>query len=213
MSEALLPIYKSGQQAMNTIRKSSVVITGAVLVVSGLVAAERHPGSAVVRVADAEYLIPIECYVATSPEKGFSTEPSRITKERTGRNSMVRLIVRPWKETEDLTVSLDRYVAWVPAPASAGGILEMTLDMSPASMLKNGMPTALTYDMWMDGERPEGIKNVYFKADCNQRDPEAPAYKKNYPLTSRPSNKSASTDPPAYPARIPRRRKRCSTAQ
>ena len=163
---------------MNPDRKPIAIVAGAMLIATGLLAAERHPGSAIVRVADGEYLIPIECYEAARPEKGFSTEPARITKEATGRNSLIRLIVRPWKETNDVVISLDRYVAWAPAPASAGGILEMTLDMSPASILKDGMPTALTYDMWMEGERPEGIKNVYFKADCNARDPEAPAYQK-----------------------------------
>lgn len=62
--------------------------------------------------------------------------------------------------------------------SSIGGVLKMTIDMSPTSSLKNGTPTALTYDMWMDGERTNGLKGVYFEAKCGYRDPAAPAFKK-----------------------------------
>ena len=139
---------------------------------------ERHPGSAVVRVEDSKYTIPIECNDATRPELGFSTEPARITREATGRSSGVRLVVRPWKDSPNLVVSLDRYVAWVPAQPSVAGVLQMKLDMSPASSVKDGFPTALTYDMWMDGERPEGLDNISFEANCSHRDPAAPAFEK-----------------------------------
>ena len=141
-------------------------------------AKERHAGTAIVRAGGSEYTIPIECNDVSRPELGFSTEPSRITREATGRTSGVRLIVRKWKESSDLVISLDRYVAWVPSQPSTAGVLEMTLDMSPASSLNNGMPTALTYDMWMDGERPAGITGVYFEARCGYRNPAAPAFRK-----------------------------------
>lgn len=161
-----------------TIARISIVTTLMLLLTTFSFSAERHPGSAVVRVADSEYLIPIDCYVAYKPELGFSTEPSRITRETTGRNSMIRLTVRPWRETTELVISLDRYVAWVPTKPSAGGILEMTLDMSPTSILVDGMPAALTFDRWQAGERPDGISGVSFTANCNQRDPDAPAFRK-----------------------------------
>ena len=141
-------------------------------------AQDRHAGTAVVRVDGSEYTIPIECNDATRPELGFSTEVSRITRKATGRTSGVRLTVRRWKDTSDLVISLDRYVAWVPSPASTGGMLSMTLDMSPASSVRNGTPEALTYDRWIAGERPAGIENVSFEADCTRRDPEAPAFRK-----------------------------------
>ncbi len=147
-------------------------------IATGTVAQERHDGTAVVRVDDGEYTIPIECDDALRPEHGFSTEPARITRDATGRSSGVRLGVRPYKDTLDLVVSLDRYVAWVPRQASANGILRMTLDMSPASSLKDGMPVLLTYERWKDGERPEGLADVSFEANCGYRDPMAPAFRK-----------------------------------
>ena len=144
----------------------------------GVLAQDRFSGTAIVQYEDREYTIPIECDDASRPELGLSTEPSRITREATGRSSGVRLNVRPWKETTYLIVSLDRYVAWVASQPSIGGVLTMTLDMSPASSLKDGVPTALTYDMWMDGERPAGLDDVSFEADCSRRDPAAPAFRK-----------------------------------
>jgi hypothetical protein len=141
-------------------------------------AQERYAGTAIVRVDGNEYTIPIECNDATRPELGFYTEASRVTREATGRTSGVRLIVRVWKDSSNLAISLGGHVAWVPSQPSIDGVLKMTLDMSPISSLKNGMPTALTYDMWMDGERPEGLKGVYFEAQCGYRDPAAPAFKK-----------------------------------
>jgi len=139
---------------------------------------QRFPGSAVVRVGDSEFTIPIECNDASRPELGFSTEPSRITRERTGRSSGVRLTVRPWKDTTDLVISVDRFVAWVPLQSSSGGILTMTLDMSSASSMVDGVPQALTYDRWKAGDRPAGLENVEFKANCKSRDQSVPAFRK-----------------------------------
>ncbi len=148
------------------------------LLISGALAQERQPGSAVVRVGDTEYVIPIECYDTAGPEHGFSTEPSRITRERTGRSNPVRLNVRPWKDTSELVVSLDRYVAWIPSKPSSGGVLNLTIDMSPASSVVNGVPVALTYDRWKSGERASGLKGVVIIATCGTRDPEAPTLRK-----------------------------------
>lgn len=161
---------------MNTVSYRVVVGLGALLLTAGSVAQDRHNGTAIIRVADNEYTIPIECNDSADPNRGFSTEPARITRERTGRSSGVRLNVRPWKETSDLVVSLDRYVAWVPAPLFAGGAA--TLDMSPASSVKNNMPQALTYERWMNGERPEGLRKVFIQADCSTRDSDAPSFRK-----------------------------------
>lgn len=135
-------------------------------------------GTAIIRTSETEYTIPIICREASKPEQGLSTEAARITREATGRSSLVRLNIRPWKETTDMIVSLDRYVAWFPAQSSVGGKLELTIDMSPTGIIRDGMPASLTYDMWMDGERPEGLKNVWIQADCNFRDPEAPKVQK-----------------------------------
>lgn len=142
-------------------------------------AAQRFEGTAIVRVADDEYTIPIECDDVARPELGFSTEPSRITRERTGRTSGVNLRLRGWPDHPGETVvSLDRYVVWMEQPASSGGTLSLTLDMSPVSVVRGGVPVALTYDMWMAGDRPEGIAGVYIEAQCTSRDPEAPSYRK-----------------------------------
>lgn len=140
---------------------------------------ERFPGSAVVSVEDSEYLIRIECRVRNRPEAGFSTEPNRVTRGETGgRSNMVALNLRPWQGSDDVLVSLDRYVAWVPVPASDAGVLTLELAMSPASVVRNGAPTAVTYDMWKDGDRPPGREQVRIQANCNVRDPAAPAYRK-----------------------------------
>ena len=147
---------------------------------------QRAPGTAIVTVEDDEYTIPNECDDPANPAAGFSTEPSRITREATGRTSMVTLRLRRWQDTNDVVVSLDRYVAWLPAPASAGGVLALELSMIPASFARDGVPTALTYDMWSSGDRPEGISGVRFRADCTHRDPEAPAYRKIPPPTGGP---------------------------
>ena len=138
----------------------------------------RFEGSAIVRVEDSEYVVPIECDDATRPEKGFSTEPSRITRERTGRTSMINIRLRPSGEEAESIVTLDRYVAWITQPASTGGTLSLDLDLSPMGLLREGEQVLLTRDMWMNGDRPEGIKGVYVEAQCSSRDPDAPSYKK-----------------------------------
>lgn len=143
------------------------------------VAAQRFEGTAIVRVDDDEYTIPIECDDSARPELGFSTEPSRITRERTGRTSGVNLRLRGWPDQPGETVvTLDRYVVWTAQPSSAGGTLSMTLDMSPVSVVRDGVPALLTYDMWTAGDRPTGISGVYVEAQCTSRDPEAPSYRK-----------------------------------
>ena len=137
-----------------------------------------HEGTAVIQTEGNEYTIPIVCEDTARPELGFYTEPQRITRERTGRASQVRLTVRPWKDTSDLSVSLGRYVAWVPSQSSTGGILKMTFSMSPASYLEEGTPIALTYEDWSNGKRPGGLENVSVEANCSFRDPNAPAFRK-----------------------------------
>ncbi len=94
---------------------------------AGAQAVESANGTATIRVADKEYTIPIVCDAAASVGIGLYTEPQRVTRERTGRASGVRLTIRPWKETTDMIVNLDRYVAWIPRSATHDGILETSL--------------------------------------------------------------------------------------
>ena len=129
----------------------------AVLIGSPMVLAdERSPGTAVIVVDQREYTIPIECNDPADASKGFSTDSSRITRERTGRTSGVRLIVRPWKETDEVVVTLDRFVAWLPGSVFAGSPVEASIDLSPASVIRDNLPVTITYDMWTAGDRPEG---------------------------------------------------------
>ncbi len=141
-------------------------------------AAESANGTATIRVDDNEYTIPIVCSDTTSPQIDLYTEPQRITRERTGRASSVRLTIRPWKESTDLIVNLDRYVAWIPRRSIADGILEVSLSMSPTTSVREGMPVALTYDEWLSGNRPEGLDNVKIVANCGFLDPDAPSFRK-----------------------------------
>jgi hypothetical protein len=141
-------------------------------------AADTANGTAIILVDDQEYTIPIVCEDPSRPASGLYTEPQRLTRERTGRASGVRLTIRPWKDTAQLVVSLDRYVAWVPAPSEGGSVLEMTLAMSPASSPRDGIPAALTYDEWLAGDRPPGLENVRIEANCGDLDPAAPAFRK-----------------------------------
>ncbi len=138
----------------------------------------RLEGTAIVTVGESEYTIPIECEDSGRPELGFSTEPSRITRERTGRTSGINLRVRSVGESEEVVISLDRYVAWMARPESTAGILSLELDMSPASLVRDNMPVALTRDMWMSGDRPEGIEGVKFEAQCTARDQAAPSFRR-----------------------------------
>ena len=160
---------------MNRTRMTLPVL---VLVAGWVQAAEPANGTAIVSVDDKEYTIPVVCDDPSSPASGVYTEPQRESRERTGRASGVRLTIRPWRETSDVVVSLDRYVAWVPRPSSAEGVLELTLAMSPASSLQGGVPDALTYDEWMAGERPEGLDDVRIVVNCQFLDPDAPAFRK-----------------------------------
>lgn len=141
-------------------------------------AAEPANGTATIRVDDSEYTIPIVCDDTSRPESGVFTEPQRVTRERTGRASAVRLTIRPWQDPAWLVVSLDRYVAWLPMPSTGNGILELELAMSPASYLHDNSPVALTIDDWQAGNRPEGLAGVRIAADCNHLDPGAPAFRK-----------------------------------
>ena len=145
---------------------------------AGAQAVESANGTATVRVDDKEYTIPIVCDDPSSLEIDLYTEPQHVTRERTGRTSGVRLTIRPWKDTTDLIVNLDRYVAWIPQSATADGILEISLSMSPTTSLQDGMPVALTYDEWVAGNRPEGLASVKIVANCGYLDPDAPSFQK-----------------------------------
>lgn len=163
---------------MQNTKQTAAILASLLLVPLSVLARDLSEGMAVIRVTDDEYMIPIECDDPARPELGFNTEPARITREKNGRASMVNLRVRPWKDTGDVMVSLDRYVAWIQPPPSAGGVMSAQLDMSPASMVRDNMPVALTYDMWKGGDRPPGLAGVQFEANCGFRDPEAPSYRK-----------------------------------
>ena len=135
-------------------------------------------GTAVIRVENNEYTVPIECDDALLPELGFNTEPSRITRERTGRTSMVNYRLRASGEPNESVVSFERYVAWIPQPTSVGGVLSMSLDLSPITILRDNQPVLLTRDMWLNGDRPVGISGVSVEAQCASRDPEAPSFRR-----------------------------------
>lgn len=161
-----------------TTQVKQIVPTVLLLAMATGQAAEQANGTAIIRIDDGEYTVPIVCDDTLRPANGVYTEPQRITRERTGRGSGVRLTIRPWKDTSDVVVSLDQYVAWMPAPASADGTLDITLAMSPASSMRDGVPTALTYDDWIAGDRPPGVDNVRIEVDCRAANPDAPAYRK-----------------------------------
>lgn len=166
----------------------SIIALSTFVVAPSAITAQDSPrpklfdGSAVVRVNDGEYKILILCEDASSPELGFLTEPNRVTRANTGgRYNMVNLRLRDWKDTSDVVVTLNRNVAWLPKPTSVGGKLSLKFDMSPASVLRDNMPVALTYDMWNSGDRPPGYGGVEIEAQCGARDPEAPSYRKVTP--------------------------------
>ena len=142
---------------------------------------QLHDGSAVVRQkgGDSEALIRIECDEAGTPEAGFTTEPNRITREETGgQRNMASLRLRPWQDTDDVLITTNWGVAWIPRPASSGGVLSMELEVRPPTLMRDGMPTAVTYDMWKAGDVPETSEIVEFEANCTTRDPDAPAWRK-----------------------------------
>jgi len=138
-------------------------------------------GSAVVRTDDSEYTITILCNDPSRPDLGFTTEANRITRAATGRRNMVTLRVRPWKDTDDMNVTLEggtAWTAWIPQPSSAGGVLTMDVVLRPVSFVRDNMPGLLTYEMWQSGDVPERERRVQFEANCSVRDPEAPAFRK-----------------------------------
>lgn len=141
-------------------------------------AADSANGTATVRVEDREYTIPIVCSETKSTKIDIYTEPQRITRERTGRASSVRLTIRSWKETDDVIVNVDRYVAWIPRDSISDGLVKLSLSMSPTTLVQGGMPVAMTYDEWQSGNRPKGVDDVEIVADCSNLDPDAPAFRK-----------------------------------
>ena len=157
-----------------TIRAIQVLTVVLPLLAFSAEAQVRFAGSAVVRIDQMEYLIPIECDDSARPELGFSTELSRITREATGRTSPVHLRLRQWQDTDEVVVTLDRFAAWIPRPEMQGPVLFLNFAMSPSSVVRDGLPVTMTYDMWTSGDRPEGI-TVEIEADCQARDPAAPS--------------------------------------
>ena len=158
----------------NRVRGALLILAGALVVFQSSSVLADSNGTAYVRADGTEYIIPIVCREAGLANAGFSTEPSRVTRAATGRTSPARLTVRPWKDTGELVVSLDRYIAWVTAPETNGTHFSLTVDMSPSSFLRDGLPVTMTYDVWAEGDRPAGLSNVTIDADCSERDPEAP---------------------------------------
>jgi hypothetical protein len=164
---------------MNRTTQLHRIVPVVLMLAAGTVqAVEPANGTAIVRVGDKEYTIPIVCDDRLRPAAGVFTEPQRITRERTGRTSGIRLTIRPWKKTAEIIVSVDRYVAWIPSPASNDGILELSLAMSPASFMRDGGPVALTHEEWTAGNRPAGLDEVYIQANCRTLDPAAPGFRK-----------------------------------
>lgn len=156
-----------------------VMLIWLILPLSAWGAKDLYEGEATVIVGNNEYKIPIECDDANFPEKGFSTEPSRITRERTGRSSKINLRLRSSKDQENESIiSLDRYIAWISQPSSNAGVLSLTLDMSPMSVTRQGLPAFITRDASMSGDRPEGLKGVEITARCDARDPEVPSFRR-----------------------------------
>lgn len=137
--------------------------------------AEPSNGVATVRVAQTEYTIPLLCDDAQRPEMGFSTEPGRVTRERTGQSSGVNLRLRTWQDTDLVVVSLDRYVTWMPRPTSVAGVLSVETGMSPVTIMQDGAPVAYTYDMWNSGDRPVGLESMSVEARCGLPQPATPA--------------------------------------
>ncbi len=58
-------------------------------------------------------------------------------------------------------------------PDTQTTVLSLAISMSPASVIRDGIPVTLTYDMWSNGDQPEGI-DIEIEANCQSRDPEAP---------------------------------------
>lgn len=142
---------------------------------------ELHPGSALVRRqgGDSEALIRILCDEAGRPEAGFTTEANRVTRADTGgKYNRTSLRLRPWKDTDDVLITTDWGIAWVPRPGSAGGVLSMDLEVRPNQVQREGRPVLVTYDMWKAGDIPAERTVVEFEADCATRDPAAPTWRR-----------------------------------
>ena len=183
--KSVRPLPQPGDKALDMTNKlNCILLCAAAFGASTVQAVEPANGTAVVVVGDQEYTIPVSCDDTSRPAAGVYTEPQKVTRERTGRSSGVRLTIRPWKDTSDVVVSLDGYVAWIPSPASTGGVLKLSLAMSPASYVRDGAPVALTYDEWMAGNRPEGKDSVDIEVNCLALDPAAPAFRKLSPNSS-----------------------------
>ncbi len=170
----------------NTVRAGALLLAAVILSPVAAAAQETteralHEGSAVVRAKGgvSEYKVRILCEDASRPELGFFTEANRITREATGgRTNGVNLRLRPWEDTGDVLITSPVGVAWIPRPASSGGVLSLSVDVVPASFVENGVPVAMTYDRWKAGERPEGGGTLEFEANCASRDPEAPSFRR-----------------------------------
>ena len=141
---------------------------------------DDHPGSAVVREkdGDSEALLRIICDERGRPEAGFITEPNRITRQETGRSNSASLRLRPWQDTDDVLITTTWGVAWIPRPTSSGPTLSIEVDVGPAGFTRDGMPVAVTYDMWKAGDVPDERTTVVFEANCEVRDPDAPAWRR-----------------------------------
>ena len=141
----------------------------------------RSEGSAIVRVDEGEYTITILCDDASRADLGFTTEANRITRAATGRRNMVSLRVRPWKDTDDIQITLEggtAWTAWIPKPSSARELLSLDVVLRPVSYVRDNMPGLLTYEMWKSGDISEGERELEFEANCSVRDPDAPSYRK-----------------------------------
>ena len=146
---------------------------------------ELHAGSALVRRqgGDSEALIRILCDEAGRPEAGFTTEANRVTRAETGgKYNRTSLRLRPWKDTDDVLITTDWGIAWVPRPASAGGVLDMDVEVRPNQVQRDGRPVLVTYDMWKAGDVPGDRTVVEFEADCVTRDPAAPSWRRLDPV-------------------------------
>ena len=138
-----------------------------------------HDGSAVVRQKDGdnEALIRILCDEASLPEAGFTTEANRVTRAETGRSNMVSLRLRPWQDTDDVLITSNWGVAWIPRPISTGGVLTMEVEVRPPTVMRDGSPVGVTYDMWKAGDVPDERRVIEFQANCSGPDPDAPAFR------------------------------------
>jgi len=137
-------------------------------------------GSAVVREkgGDSEALIRIICDEASRPEAGFTTEANRVTRAETGRSNMTSLRLRPWQDTNDVLITSNWGVAWIPRPISVGGVLTMEVEVRPPTLMRDRMPVAVTYDMWKAGDVSDEGRVIEFEANCSARDPGAPGFRK-----------------------------------